>query len=240
MKIISKIKIHPFFYLFGLLCILTGYFKNFWMISFIIIFHEFGHILVSQFFHWNIEKIVFLPFGGITIFHEFLNRPMKEELLIALAGPVFQSLFFIFPSFWKYNLYILLFNLLPIFPLDGSKILNLIFNFLCNFKISHKISIIVSFATLFVFFKYQNLVFYCILFFLFIKTIKELKDHSFLVNKFLLERFLHQFSFHRTKIIKGDDITMMKRDHKHLFYFAHSYHTEYEMLRRMFDKKGYL
>ena len=33
---------------------------------------------------------------------------------------------------------------------------------------------------------------------------------------------------------------MMKRDHKHLFYFAHSYHTEQEILRRMFDKKGFL
>ena len=72
------------------------------------------------------------------------------------------------------------------------------------------------------------------------KTFKELKDHKLLVHKFLLERFLYCFSFRKTKIIQGDDTTMMKRDHKHLFYFAHSYHTEQEILRRMFDKKGFL
>ena len=95
MKIISKIKIHPFFYLFSIICIVTGYFKNFIIISFIILFHELGHILVSQLFHWKIEKIVLLPFGGITIFHEFLNRPMKEEFFIAIAGPIFQTFLFL-------------------------------------------------------------------------------------------------------------------------------------------------
>ena len=242
MKIISKIKIHPFFYLFSIICIVTGYFKNFIIISFIILFHELGHILVSQLFHWKIEKIVLLPFGGITIFHEFLNRPMKEEFFIAIAGPIFQTFLFLFLKhpFYEYNLYILLFNLLPIFPLDGSKIFNLFLNQLFSFKKSHIYSIILSIIMLSFFLFQKNLMIILILFFLGIKTFKELKDHKLLVHKFLLERFLYCFSFRKTKIIQGDDTTMMKRDHKHLFYFAHSYHTEQEILRRMFDKKGFL
>lgn len=242
MKIISKIKIHPFFYLFSLIFILTGYFKNFFVITFIISFHELGHIIISQLFHFKIEKIILLPFSGITIFKEAINRPMKEEFLIAIAGPLFQSILFLFlkGEFFYYNLFILLFNLLPIFPLDGSKILNLLFNVFSNFSKSHLISIFCSFLTIFLFLFQKNLIFYLILFFLFCKTIKELKEHHFLVNKFLFERYLYDFKFNKTKIIKGDDTKKMKRDHKHLFYFAHTYHTERQILRRMFDKQSFL
>lgn len=242
MKIISKIKIHPFFYLFAFIFILTGYFKNFLMITFIICFHELGHILSSQLFHYQIEKIILLPFGGITIFKELMNRPMKQEFLIAIAGPLFQSFLFLFLNneYFYYNLFILLFNLFPIFPLDGSKILNLFFNVFFSFKKSHVISIIFSFIILFFLLFYRNLSLYLILFFLLCKTIREFKEHSFLVNKFLFERYLYNFNFHKTKIIQGDDIRKMKRDHKHLFYFAHTYHTERQILRRMFDKQSFL
>lgn len=242
MKIISKIKIHPFFYLFAFIFILTGYFKSFIIITFIISFHELGHILISQLFHYKIDKIILLPFGGITIFKDFINRPMRQEFLVAIAGPLFQSILFLFlkGEYFYYNLFILLFNLLPIFPLDGSKIFNLILNLFSNFDKSHFISIILSFATLSFFLFYKNLIFYLVLFFLFCRTIKELKEHHFLVNKFLFERYLYDFKFNKTKIIKGDDTKKMKRDHKHLFYFAHTYHTERQILKRMFDKRSFL
>lgn len=242
MKIISKIKIHPFFYFFAILCILTGYFKPFIVITFIIIVHELGHILVSQIFHYKIDKIVLLPFGGVTIFKELINRPMKEEFFIAVAGPLFQtSLFFILKGeFFYYNLFILLFNLLPIFPLDGSKMINIILNFFFSFQKSHCLSIIVSFLVILCFLFKMNFILLCIVFFLFLKTIKELKEHDFIVNKFLFERYLYSIHFRKLKKIKGEDVRKMKRDHQHLFYFAHSYHTEYEMLKRMFDKRSFL
>ena len=71
-------KIHPFFYIFALICILTGYFKNFIIIMFIILFHEMGHILAGLYFKWKIEKIIILPFGGLTLFNEKINRPISE------------------------------------------------------------------------------------------------------------------------------------------------------------------
>ena len=59
--------------------------------------------------------------------------------------------------FYEYNLYILLFNLLPIFPLDGSKIFNLFLNQLFSFKKSHIYSIILSIIMLSFFLFQKNL-----------------------------------------------------------------------------------
>ena len=92
-------------------------------------------------FRWKIEKVLILPFGGISIFHEDLNRPIKEEFLIVIMGPIFQIVFtlivyyfFRVDDFVYYSLIILGFNLLPIFPLDGSNIMSLLFNKVVSFK----------------------------------------------------------------------------------------------------------
>lgn len=230
-------KIHPFFYLFAIICIFTGYFKNFCFITFIIVFHELGHILASVFFNWNIDKIVIMPFGGIVLFNEKINRPIKEELIIALMGPIFQSVLFFIdnPLFFKYNLFLIIFNLLPIFPLDGSKILNLFLNYFTYFKISHLISIIISiYLICLILFKIPfNLIFYIVIFFLLLKTIKEIKNHKYIFNKFLLERYLYSFSFKKLK--KIDNINKMKRDYEHIIFYKNKYVREYVCLKDLFD-----
>jgi stage IV sporulation protein FB len=90
MKIISKIKIHIFFYLVALIAVLTGLFKEFLVLTSIIVIHEIGHIVAAIYFKWNIDKIIILPFGGLTLFNEKINRPLNEELIILLFGPIFQ------------------------------------------------------------------------------------------------------------------------------------------------------
>ena len=125
-------RIHPFYYIFVLISIFTGNFKNFILFSVIIIVHEFGHLFVALLFNWKVEEVLLLPFGGVTIFNEDLNRPMIEEFLILIGGPLLQALFvYMFRSnafLVSYSNVLLLFNLLPICPLDGSKLLNLFFN----------------------------------------------------------------------------------------------------------------
>lgn len=238
MKIISKIKIHPFYYLFAFICILTGYFKYFVIINFIILFHEMGHILMSLYYNWNIEKIVILPFGGITIFKEKINKPIKEELMIAIMGPLFQiSLFILFRSqlFIIFNLILLLFNLLPIFPLDGSKIINLLLNKFISFKKSHIISIYLSIIILFcllVISKF-NLILLLILLFLLFKTLKEIKNHKYLFHKFVFERYIYDFYFKKRKTITN--YHQMMRDYKHIFYLDKKYITEHDFLAYLFD-----
>ena len=148
-------KIHPLYYLVAFLSIITGLFKDFIYITLLIFIHEIGHTIGALYYKWNIKKIIILPFGGITIFNEYINKSLKEEFVILVLGPLFQILFYFILCFFNiestlitnYHYSLLLFNLLPIIPLDGSKLLNIILNKITNFKLSHMLTIYVSILT---------------------------------------------------------------------------------------------
>lgn len=237
MKTISKITIHPFFYFFTFICIFNGLFKDYIYITFIVLFHELGHVLVSIYYKWNIKKIVLLPFGSLTIFNNLINTKLKEEFLVTIAGPLFQILLFLIkiPKFTYYNKMLLIFNLLPVIPLDGSKIMNIILNKLTTFKNSELISIIISFIMIFYLFMGSNsLVSILVILLLLKKIVEKCYLYKYLFYKFLLERYIYKISFKRVKKIKK--ITKMKRDYSHLFYHNKKYYSEREILRKMFDK----
>jgi len=244
MKIISKIKIHIFFYLVALIAVLTGLFKEFLILTSIIIVHEIGHISASLYFKWNIDKIIILPFGGLTVFNEKINKPINEELVILLLGPIFQIMYAIIfynPLILKYHYALLLFNLLPIYPLDGSKLINILFNKLLPFKLSHILTLYLSFLVIIICLTlHLDLLFILILLLLIINVIKELNNHKYIFNKFLLERYFYHFNFKKNKIIKGHFFNKMFRDYKHLFYIENKYHSEKEMISKMFDNKDKL
>ncbi len=222
---------------------ITGNFKVFFFFTIIIIIHELGHILWALYYNWQIEKIIILPFGALTIFHEKLNKPLKEEFIILIMGPLFQIIFTYFfvknNNLLNYSNLILAFNLLPIHPLDGSKLLNIILNKLTNFKKSHIITIYISFITIIIIVIKENfnLIFTIILLFITIKVVDEYKNHNIIFNKFLLERYTNKFNFKKKKIIKGINLNKMKRDYKHIFYTNNHYHSEKEILKKKFDLK---
>lgn len=247
MKIISKIRIHPFTYLVILLCMFSGKFHDFTMLSILFVIHELGHILTSMYFKWQIDKILFLPFGGITIFKENLNRPIKEEFLILIMGPLFQILGYLFfqrffsSIFLSYHLFFLIFNLLPLIPLDGSKLLELGLQYFYSFKKSHLGMIYSSYSLLFLLllwmFKIHNFMFIVVFFFLLIKGIEERRKHQLLCERFLLERYLKNFNFTKNCILKSNDLYQMKRDYKHLFYSNNYYYIEKELLKKKFQNR---
>ena len=233
-------KIHPLFYLTAFICVITANFKNFIIFSSIIIVHELGHIIGAIIFKWKIDKVILLPFGGITIFQENIDKSLKEEFIIAILGPLLQLVFYFLYSgnsiFNQYNLIILLFNLLPIYPLDGSKIINILFSEFISFKRSHILTIITSFITLLVVIlsiKY-NLLLYLILLFIVLEIIKEINKHNYYFNRFLLERYLYNNEYSKSKII--DNIKKMKKQTKHIFKINNKYFTEREIIRNLFDK----
>ena len=233
-------KIHPLFYLTAFICVITANFKNFIIFSSIIIVHELGHIIGAIIFKWKIDRVILLPFGGITVFQENIDKSLKEEFIIAILGPLLQLVFYFLyfdnPTFNQYNLTILLFNLLPIYPLDGSKIVNILFNEFISFKRSHILTIITSFITLLVVIlsiKY-NLLLYLILLFIVLEIIKEINKHNYYFNRFLLERYLYNNEYSKNKII--DNIKKMKKQTKHIFKINNKYFTEREIIRNLFDK----
>ena len=233
----------------ALIAAITGHFKGFIWFSLIIIIHEFGHILMGIIYGWKIEKVIILPFGALTIFHENLNRKIKEEFWIVVMGPLFQIVFtFLIYYFWGlndvvyYSLIILGCNLLPILPLDGSKILNLFFNKIMSFKRSHGFVIMVSIlSVLCLVIKVDfNLLFLLMILFLLVRIFSEIKDHESLFNRFLLERYLEKYHFRRIKKIPSMDVSLMKRDYGHLFFDGDKYISERARLKKRFDFRGRL
>lgn len=241
-------KIHYLFYLVAFICIITGFFKPFLWISLLIIVHELGHLLAAIYYKWQIDKVIIFPFGGVTLFKEHLNKPIIEEFIILIMGPTAQMIFYLMITnlfgynnqFADYHYALLLFNLMPIFPLDGSKIVKLGLEKILPFKLSHLLTLVISviFLMLFLVFAhlYQlNLVLILILMLLLIKIIEEFKQHQAIFNKFLIERYLYNFKFPKTYIIRDGKIIKMKRGYRHIFFKKNKYMTERELLHKRFD-----
>lgn len=109
---------------------------------FFVLLHEYGHCFIARRFGWPIHDITILPIGGIAKI-TFRHYDPKEEIKVALAGPaVSLSLFCIFfpicilqaylENFGCFliflvmstsNFVIFAFNLLPIYPMDGGRVL---------------------------------------------------------------------------------------------------------------------
>lgn len=138
-----KCSIHPTFFFIFLLALIYGFIYDVLLLFFIVFIHELGHAYAAIRFGWRIRGMQLLPFGGELEVEEHGNKPVKEEVLVTLAGPAL-NLFMIglallalyyglgsapfFLQFLEYNLIILLFNLLPIWPLDGGKLTQSLFS----------------------------------------------------------------------------------------------------------------
>lgn len=244
-NILSKIYFHPLFLIIVLTFISIGKFRFISYFMLLITVHELGHILVSIYFKWNIEKIIILPFGGLTKFNEIINKPLIEEFLIAVSGIMLQMIFFMlikdkidYNYISAINYFIIIFNLIPIYPLDGSKILNIIFNKLTNFKKSILLTIIVSYifiiGLLIISIRINKLII-LVLSFLLIEVNRLYKEKEFLFNKFLLERYLGNFKFKKEKTVNS--VNKMKKDYRHIFHINNRYLTESYFLKNIFVRK---
>ena len=106
-----------------------------------VVLHEFGHALAGKAFGINTPDITLLPIGGVARLERIPDEPV-QELVIAAAGPAVTALIalgaFIGGGSWDYppttktsipdllftmNVVLLLFNLLPAFPMDGGRVL---------------------------------------------------------------------------------------------------------------------
>lgn len=224
-----KIHIHPLFWIVVGIAILTARFQELLVLFSIIFIHEMGHGVVAHFFSWRIKKISILPFGGVAEMDEHGNRPLKEELLIIAAGP-FQHLWMailmfalfkmnvltldFFNLFMGYNVMILVFNLLPIWPLDGGKILHILYSVNKPFLQSVRFSLISSVIFLIIFniicilLTPLNLNIWIVIIYLYLSLWAEWKQMNFVFMRFLLERYYGKkmiLSRLRPLKVNGDD-----------------------------------
>ena len=226
-------KINIFTYLFFILSMLAGYFREMLIVYIIIIFHELGHFFLMKYYNINVNKIVIYPYGGMMESNMLINTNSFKVFIISLGGIIFQVILFLFVYilfkfniiseyyyviFNKYNYYIILFNLFPIYPLDGFKILNSLLELIFSFKLSLKISIIFNFIFLILFFSYllfNRVNNYIIVIFLLVSLINYIKSIKYIINKFYIERMIYDLKYNGMISVK-DKNSMFKNKYNYI------------------------
>ena len=130
--------------------------------------HEMGHLLAGLLLGMKPEKIEVKPFGFSISFKlttKDYNKKIKKanlleikKIIVALAGPVTNLIIIIITlnipgNLWKAliviytNILLILFNILPIYPLDGGRILKGILHICLGRKKAIQYSSTISFVT---------------------------------------------------------------------------------------------
>lgn len=210
----------------------------------IILVHELGHFLAAFFLKWDVKRIDIYPYGGCSKFDVDLNIPLWQEFIVLIIGPIVQIGFVFFLQYFldysnmilfeRYSIWILCFNLLPIFPLDGGKFIQLILCRFISYYRSCQITLYLSY-----FFMISSLICVCLLHYnfvlvlifvvLLVTLLKEIRKSNYYYQRFLLERYLNDYFFKREKRIRN--IKEMKRDTNHII----SNVLEKEYLKRYFE-----
>lgn len=135
------IRIHPLLWVVVTISALTGHILELLMLFGVILIHELGHTAAASSFEWRMKEVRLLPFGGVLEVEENESIPAWQEAIVVLAGPLQNGLMIgfawlcqllgIWPDVWtdyfiRVNAMIGLFNLLPILPLDGGKLLKIV------------------------------------------------------------------------------------------------------------------
>ena len=121
------IRINPLFFIMIIFVILSGLVYEFMIVFAIAFVHEMGHALCASVLGYKIIKISFQPWGVCMTTEAF--RSAKHAWLIAASGPAVNVLLllagFLIPSelFLIANIFMLIINLLPVYPLDGGRIM---------------------------------------------------------------------------------------------------------------------
>lgn len=189
--------------------IFTGTFVQLFILFTIILVHEAGHYTMAQYYKWQIHGIVLWVFGGVMKTDRSTSRPIKEDVFVTIAGPLMHVWIFVLlytadqfnllpQAVWQmayqYNMILLVFNLLPIYPLDGGKLLLYLLSMHLPYKKAMENTLVYSivccgFLLLFqIWYGSFTLSAFLLVLFVAVENIMEWRNRFYLLIQFLLQR----------------------------------------------------
>lgn len=166
-----SIKIDLKIFLFLFLFLITSQIEIYLILMIFAIIHELGHLLMGLILGFKTEEIKLSPIGlqiKFKINSEEYNIKINKgnpicikRAIIALAGPITNLLIavmiimlanmrinlqntYIYQIIIYSNFLIAIFNLIPIYPMDGGRFLNEVLKLIYGNKVGYKITYIVS------------------------------------------------------------------------------------------------
>lgn len=130
-----RIRVHPLFIVLAAVLVVTGHaLVGLWTFLAVTL-HETGHALAARARGYVVSSLTIFPFGAMMSVEENFDR--ASAVIVGLAGPLTNAflalitlgIWWLFPSvydvtrlFLYANVSLCVFNLLPVYPLDGSRV----------------------------------------------------------------------------------------------------------------------
>lgn len=194
-----QIRLNLQIFLFIIIFILTHQIKAYSFIMLFALVHELGHMFTGILLKLKPKSLNIMPFGISINFEDYgyIELHERKKIIIAFSGPAINFIIalisYIFPIFNETkeliiycNILIGLFNLIPMYPLDGGRILKSIIKMKSSEEktdkivneISNVIMICLTAISSITILYFKNISILFILIYLWIITIKENRKYK--------------------------------------------------------------
>lgn len=241
-------KVSIWWYLFFILSLIADNLKT-WLILFtMLLIHELGHIMAAQKLGYQVSKLTIYPFGCGAEIEHIDHGSTFEEMVIILCGigtHLFYPLCFVMmqkaglisEAYQNYlihlNAAIMYFNLLPIYPLDGGRLMDCLLQRVGTYRIGRLLTFTISFLVLtYLLLTINNLGAVMAVSFLFVQVSISFIDKKKDYHDFMLYRYLYP----KDKPIKIHSQFELYRNYFSIFKKDKKLISEQEWLHQMFNR----